>query len=80
MKPISITSHNYHYEHGDYIVTIELNRDTWECWLRHKDYGIRSLMFGLMVADCPALSCVKPIVKANLDEYIELYREKYEEE
>lgn len=65
---------------GGFMVDIVENSDSWECYLYHELYGIKSSMFGIpkgsYVSD---LAGVEELVAANLIDqpYIELYREEY---
>ena len=60
-------------KYGKYIVTI-LHKDTCtEAWLRHEDYGIATLMFGVE-DDINAPDLIK-----LLPDYIATYKEQYED-
>ena len=51
--------------------------ELWEVWLYHRDYGIKSLMFGLSENDIESMDDLMDIVTANIDTYIPGYREEY---
>ena len=69
------------YEYGDFFVEITVSHDDYEAWIRHKDYGVAQLMFGIPKYEdgnhTKSYGQFKEIVIKNLDEYIELYREEY---
>ena len=48
-----------------------------EIWLSNKNYGIKTLMFGVSKLD---KQCLKDIIMANIETYIQSYREEYEDE
>lgn len=62
------------YEAGDYLVEIiiEKNGDK-TAWLRHKMYGISSMMFGVGAS----IQGFEELVEDNLDYYIDLYEKAY---
>lgn len=68
------------YIYGDYIVDVSANYmdDSYvDFYLHHKDYGVKSLMFGLKV-DFNDDHELKQYIIENIDEQIKFYKEKYE--
>lgn len=66
------------YAHGDFIIDVCESEDMYECWLWHKDYGVKSHMFGLFkdqltVDGRPILD----IILNNLDWHENYYRDVY---
>lgn len=66
----------FEVENSDFVVEITeeafSNENYVECWLYRKGYGIKELMFGIKNN-----YEVHDIIQRNLEEYIELYEEKY---
>ena len=67
-------------EYPGYIIEVIdlIDEDVYEAWLSHKDYGVKSLMFGLLKKDV-SYEEMLGIVEENLDEYIGLYIFDYED-
>lgn len=62
------------YEHGDYRIEVIRREGGWrEVWLCHKDYGVKSLMFGVHNKGQELLD----IIEANLSEHIKIYNDLY---
>lgn len=64
---------------GDWNIDIVDLDDIYEAWIQHKQYGVSSLMFGLMKKDV-SFSDAFEIIKANIKEHKEFYRENYMDE
>ncbi len=65
------------YEHDDdWRIEIVIDDEDYEAWLWHKDYGIKSLMFG-----CPKeqqdYDYFLELVEFSIPDYIEGYLEEY---
>ena len=61
---------------GDWFVDVVENEETYEAWLQHKDYGISSLMFGMMKKD-KTFEEFCETAKMNLDNQKDFYQEEY---
>lgn len=59
---------------GDWRVeVIRLDDGMREVWLFNKDYGVKSLMFGIQAKGQELLD----MIEANLPEYIKIYKDLY---
>lgn len=59
---------------GDWRVEVIRREDGWcESWLYHKDYGVKSLMFGVQTKGQELLD----MIEANLPEHIKIYKDLY---
>ena len=76
LKKTTISTITYAYADGFMIDIVRLP-ELWEVWLYHRDYGIKSLMFGLIENDIEFIDELMDIVMANIDTYIPGYREEY---
>ena len=56
-----------------FFVDLELRDGYVNAWLYHKDYGVKSLMFGLDPTKCD----IYGIINNNLDDQIMFYMEEY---
>lgn len=61
----------------DYFVQVEDNNEIIEFYLYHKDYGVKTLMFGMPKKE---VSDIRQIILDNAEDYILDYIEKYIEE
>lgn len=61
-----------------YVVYIKETINTYEAYLQNEDYGVISLMFGVD-KNKTKLDNFIIIVNNNLEEYIELYKQDYED-
>lgn len=64
------------YEKDDWIVEVWIVNDDFEAWIQHKDYGIKSLMFGMPAQQQSTQDFMK-IVENSIDEYVEYYANEY---
>lgn len=85
MKKLNVKIKTYEYA-GNYRVQVIDKDDQYEAWLYHKDYGVMDMMFGwpkvqhINGSDEPwSLKDFLGLVEGNIDSYIELYREEYED-
>lgn len=63
------------YTDGKYTVDIEQNGSSFDAWIGHKDFGVRSYMFG---KENTTEEQFLHVVTAVLKEYEKQYREDYE--
>ena len=63
----------YKVENSVYYVYVINNGDYYEYWLQNSIYGVMSLIFAMKEYDLS-------LVENNLLDYIENYKEKYEDE
>jgi len=61
-------------------IDIVNNKSTYEAWLYHKDYGIKTLMFGAEASYHDSLAEFIEVVEVNADDYIKIYKEEYVDE
>ena len=77
---MTITS-NYKTETYDcdngYLIDIVTTPEEYQAWISHKAYGVKSHMFGMPVEQ-QSYDEFREIVESNADEYIEFYRDDYE--
>lgn len=72
----------YNYD-GKYLVDIIVKKDEqcYEAWLYNKDYGVKDLMFGVpMDENTKSEREFLTLVLNNIQDYIDGYKEKYEDE
>lgn len=67
------------FKDGDWFIDIVETDELYESWLQHKDYGVSSLMFGLMKKDV-SFACACEAVKANIDNHKAIYKEAHMDE
>jgi len=67
----------YGYE-DHYMIDIFKVDGTYEAWLYNSEYGIKDFMFGMPVEQ-QSLDEFLEIVKANVPEYIDLYKDQHED-
>ena len=60
----------------DFSVEIESDGEVTECYLCHKNYGVKSHMFGLLNKDINSKS-LEEIICNNAPSYMETYMEEY---
>ena len=61
-------------------IDIVNNRSTYEAWLYHRDYGIKTLMFSMESNDFESLDKFIELVEINATDYCQIYRDEYMEE
>lgn len=73
------------YQYGDYVVYIKdvkedsKNYGSYEIYLQNEKYGVIDLMFGLLKCEIKDVKKMEEIIKNNLLDYIETYKEEYED-
>lgn len=67
------------YQYKDYYIYIIETDEAYEYYLKHKDYGIIALIFGLMKKQ-NSFEDFMDIVGKNIECDIEYYRQTYEDE
>ena len=67
------------YEYNDYIIYIFDEDVGYGCYLQNKQYGIISLMFGLLKNQNTLEETIE-IVKNNIDDQVKIYKRVYEDE
>lgn len=60
----------------NYVIYVKDTITTYEFYLQNEDYGIIMLMFGIPKSDIEDMG---EIIKSNIENYIELYQEQYED-
>lgn len=60
----------------DFSVEVENDGEFTECYLSHKNHGVKTLMFGLLSKDIDANSLEKLII-ANFPHYVGTFLEEY---
>ena len=79
MKKVKyLTTTTYQYN-DNYLIDIVKNDDeyTYDAWLYHIAYGVKELMFS-MSSETYTDKTFLDIVKENVENYIENYREEFE--
>ena len=66
------------YSYKDYVVYIKDYYDSYECFLQKESYGVIELMFGVMKEDY-SLKEIEDLIEANIEEYIDDYKEEFED-
>ena len=67
------------YKYNDtYFIDIVTTSEVIEAWIYNKDYGVKSLMFGLPIYQ-QTYSEALEIIEANAEDYISFYIEEYED-
>ena len=61
-------------------IDIVNNRSTYEAWLYHRDYGIKTLMFVTEANDVDSLDKFVELVNLNAEGYCPIYRDEYMKE
>lgn len=66
------------YQYKGYVIYIKWNYKElcYEFYLQNEKYGIIELMFGIPRSD---INDLENIILANIDDYIKLYKEDYED-
>ena len=80
-KVSEIVTHRY--QDGDFIVEITKEDGTFEAYLSHKNYGVKSFIAGVPEAQIDgkiALSNFERIVEDALEDHERYYREDYMDE
>lgn len=65
------------YSYKDYVVYVKEVLESYEFYLQKESYGVIDLMFGVMKEDC-SLKEMEDLIKSNIKEYIEIYKQDYE--
>ncbi len=73
---LMISTDTYHTSLGDFMVDVVENAVTYEAYLYHSAYGVKTLMFDLNKADVTKEKFLA-IVNANLASYVDLYTQEY---
>ena len=76
MERTEIKIETFKYDEN-YLIDVVTLKDTYEAWVYHKNYGVKSLMFGCPIEQ-QTYQFFLEMVEANADEYIEFYAEEYE--
>ncbi len=63
---------------GNYIVTIEYQKDIYDIYLHNEDYGFKEYMFGLPTYEVKDEQELVEIIEANIVDYIQLYNKMIE--
>ena len=58
-------------------ITYDSDTQTADAWIYHKDYGIKSLMFGSEITEDHTLNDFIEVVEGNVQEYMEDYCDEY---
>ena len=61
-----------------YRVLINSNDTMYECWIRHFEYGIYLYMFGMNKTEVTLEDFINSI-NSSIDEWIEIYQERFED-
>ena len=64
------------YSYKNYVVYIKETNISYEYYLQNEEYGVISLMFGIPKSD---IKDIENIILANIEDYIETYKEEYED-
>lgn len=67
------------FVYGDYLIYIKDCGSHYESYIQNKEYGILQLMWGIDIAKNIPLEEYIEMVNNNLMEYIESYKEDYED-
>ena len=68
------------FEYEDYYIYIKDCESHYESYLQHKEYGVIELMFGIDIAKGRiTLQNFIDTVYSNINEYIETYKQEYED-
>ncbi len=75
LKDVTITT--YQYDDNFLIDIVKDDKDgTYEAWIYHRAYGIKSMMFGVS-SETNTIEMFLTLVEANAEEYLEIYAEEY---
>lgn len=66
------------YVYGDYYIYIEETVDSYECYLKHKDYCVMYMVYGV-TKDSSTLEDLLEIEADNIDNDIKFYKEEFED-
>lgn len=75
MKKAKIKTSTYEVGNG-FLVDIVVTESEHEAWIYHKDYGIKSMMWGGLNSS-ETIEDFKALVEANVPEYAEDYMSEY---
>ena len=77
MKKITdVVTTTYQYNDNYYIDIVKNGKeDTYEAWIYHRAYGIKSLMFGVP-SETNTIEMFLVLVEGNAEDYIEIYAEE----
>lgn len=74
---IKINVEHDSFKHNDFIIDVFKNVNGFhEAWIKHEDYGVSMLMFGIDANEFTYSDCLE-IVESNIEEYIPTYVEQY---
>lgn len=61
------------YQYKEYVVYVKETKSCYEYYLQDEQYGVISLMFGLLKSD---IEDMEEIIESNIEDYIESYKEE----
>lgn len=69
------------YNYKNYVVYAKWCKEElcYEFYLQNEEYGIITLMFGIPASDMEDMEDMQEIVLANIEDYIEIYEQDYED-
>ncbi len=59
---------------GDYIIDADVSGGLVNCWMWHREYGVKMHMFGIQFT---SFSSLERIIEKVIDGYVETYNELY---
>lgn len=65
------------YSYKDYVIYVKEVLESYEFYLQKESYGVIDLMFGVMKEDY-SLKEMEDLIKSNIKDYIEIYKQDYE--
>lgn len=71
---------NVQFENNFLVDVFETDEKTIEFWLYHKDYGIKSLMFGVLYEEKYNEKYFLDLIINEIDIHIDFYKKRYMEE
>lgn len=66
------------YIYKDYVVYVKEVLESYEFYLQKESYGVIDLMFGVMKEDY-SLKEMEDLIESNIEDYIEIYKQDYED-
>ena len=70
---------NIQFENDFLVDVFETDKKNIEFWLYHKDYGIKSFMFGIPYEEKHNEKYLLELINNNIKKYIDLYKEEFME-
>ena len=67
------------YQYKDYVVYVKEVLESYECYLQKECYAVIDLMFGINKQDY-SLKEFEYLIIANIEDYIEIYKQEYEDQ